>query len=769
MGERCLLLAEGTHMNTGNTVTKVVQGYLKVPGKHRETGGRRYFGEPIVERIQRMGSTGKPDFEIGRLTEFKPRFETPPYSVSDMLVVEPPGTQGTPTGLSFRLGSRTYSAPIIFGEYSLGATQPEVHQSVANAAWAKNFIFGVGEGGVLPSISENAEMMAQVMVQVASGLFGVNATMLRNAAAVSVTMSQSAKTGQGGMLPLGKVTELIRKIRRMPEGIDILSDANRVFSIEEMRALVQAIKETTGKIVLVKVGASHSIASVAAGAARSGADGIIIDGLGGGTGAAPAIHRDHIGMTIELAVRLAHREIEGMGARDRFAIIAGGRVDSPEKAFKLNLLGADGVILGTASLNALGCVVVNMCHKECPAAIAAVRESKGVKKKVLDVEWGTLFLGNFFDSFKATWELMLGAYGFTNPSESRGRSDLLYAVDMPDLLAQALGVTVRKKGQIYPVPEIKPQKYFQDLLENLAETGKPTIASMGRTLDLNPRFSNLDYLTHEGRTVVGPAYDHHREVIETVVRLPGGVIIGMPIILEGSDSETRRLARETNTIVLEGGEVDDSKHALVPIKSESIVKDIYKIRESAGVILDKEDVNAEALRLLRLHSPKTAVYVRLESGENTNEEAVWLAKLGVNGVIIGGDLSMKSSVPLDIAISQTHHSLSSEIDEESGKVLRNGFKILAKPVNFRSSRDLYALNCLGADAVILDPDGLITKPTYQRKLNLIRGLRAEDQMLMGASGLSMMSSIIGNRNILRADHYLPKETADLLGVDYIGT
>ncbi|MEW6035332.1 MAG: glutamate synthase-related protein [Candidatus Micrarchaeota archaeon] len=741
---------------------RLMSAYLaKSPPRNRETGGRKYFTAAIIDRIQRMGSTGQPQADMEELCSFRPRFDSPPYPPSDMLVLERPSAGAAAAAdLSFALGERIYSAPIIFGEYSYGATQEEVHRAVAQAAADNNFIFGVGEGGVAPPITGNPNLM----VQVATGLFGVSPAMLRAACVVSVKMSQSAKIGMGGHLPKAKVTSTIERIRGMPAGVDILSDASRVFSIEEMRALVQAVKHVTGKPVLVKVGASHSIAHVAAGAARAGADGIIIDGLGGGTGASPNVHRDHIGMPIELAVHLAHRQIEGIGMRDAFRIIAGGRVDLPSKAFKLMLLGADGLLLGTASLVALGCKVVNMCHKDCPTALTAIPSlGDGTRKRELDVRWASQVLGNFFRAYRMELEQMLSAYGFASPALARGRTDLLHAEGMPETLARMLDV--QTSGGIFPAPASQPQEYLSGLLESLAKTGRPSVSSMGRTTDMDAPFSNLDLLTHEGRTVVGPAYDSHRETIETMVRLPGTVNISLPVILHDSGSESTRLAREKNTVILCDSPPADPKRRIVPLEMAKAKEMLYQIRESSGVLLRMGEATPENLRSLKVLAPLTAVYVSVPAAPDSDEAAVALARAGVDGIILRGGLSMKEQVPIDIAVSQVHDALSSTV--HNGSILRRKTVVLAQAA-IRSSRDIYALNCLGADAVVCDTSSLIKDPKYERQLQLLHGLGAELKQLMGASGLSMMNSIIGNRNILRADHYMGRETADLLGVDYVG-
>ncbi len=749
---------------------KLMKAYLSgTPERSRDTGERKYFTKPIIERIQRMGSTGRSEFNLDELVTFNPRFDSPPYPYSDMLIVERPGSplpSGVIPDLGFSVGGRTYSCPIIFGEYSRGATSREVHIAVGKVALKKNIIFGVGEGGVIDSLRDNPN----VMVQVATGLSGVKLEMLQNACIISIKMSQIAKTGMGGHLPKNKVDKEIQEMRGMPAGVDILSDASRIYSIEEMRALshvlhyvteiVQKLKTFTDKPVFIKVGATNHIAHVAAGAARGNANGIIIDGLGGGTAAAPIILRDHIGMSIELAIRLAHKEIESIGMRDNFKIIAAGRVDLPSKIFKLMLLGADGVLMGTASLTALGCKVVNLCHRDCPTALTAIPKVDGVAKRLLDVDWASHVLENFLSASMGELSEILATFGFRTPLEARGRVDLLHS-QMPSSLSKMLDVPTT--GAVFPVPIQYPQPYLSKSLETLAETGRPIISSMGRTTDLNPPYSHFDLLVNDGRTVIGPAFDSHREIIETLTHMPG-TMIGFPLILADNGQESSRLARECNTLVLSPKGTTDPRRHIVPISMDKLEAQMYAIREAGGVLLDRSDATSANIEKIAKYST-TPVYVSIAASENVREDVVALARAGVAGIIIDGSLSMLDPCPIDVAISQVHDSLSLAIHE--GKILRRKTAIIAK-TQIRSAHDIYLLNCLGADAVVSDVDALISTTTYQSKINLIHGLEAELKILMGASGLSMMSSVIGNRGILRADHSLDKKITDLLGVDYIG-
>ncbi len=70
------------------------------------------------------------------------------------------------------------------------------------------------------------------------------------------------------------------KTRMIPEGFDALSTAphHDIYSIEDLRQLIYAIRETTlyEKPVCLKVYAVHNIAPIVAGIARLGADAVYI-------------------------------------------------------------------------------------------------------------------------------------------------------------------------------------------------------------------------------------------------------------------------------------------------------------------------------------------------------------------------------------------------------------------------------------------------------------------------------------------------------------
>jgi glutamate synthase domain-containing protein 2 len=203
-------------------------------------------------------------------------------------------------------------------------------------------------------------------VQVASGRFGVSPRFFENSTAVEIKIGQGAKPGIGGHLPGEKVTQEISKTRMIPEGSDALSPAphHDIYSIEDLRQLIFAIKETTRyeKPVSVKVSAVHNIAPIVAGIARAGADIIAIDGFRGGTGAAPRWTRQYTGIPIEMAISAADRRLREEKIRHTVSLVAAGGIRNSADVLKAICLGADAVYLGTSVLVALGCGVCQRCY-----------------------------------------------------------------------------------------------------------------------------------------------------------------------------------------------------------------------------------------------------------------------------------------------------------------------------------------------------------------------------------------------------------------------
>ena len=174
--------------------------------------------------------------------------------------------------------------PIMIGHMSYGAISLNAQTSIAKAVTEKGTFMGTGEGGLHESLYPYQDHM---IVQVASGRFGVDINYLERGAAIEIKIGQGAKPGIGGHLPGEKVNKEVSVTRMIPEGSDAISPAphHDIYSIEDLKQLVRSLKEATEwkKPVFVKIAAVHNSAAIAAGIARSSADAVVIDGFRGGT------------------------------------------------------------------------------------------------------------------------------------------------------------------------------------------------------------------------------------------------------------------------------------------------------------------------------------------------------------------------------------------------------------------------------------------------------------------------------------------------------
>jgi len=328
--------------------------------------------------------------------------------------------------------------PIVFGGMSFGSVSLNVHRALAMAAKASGTFMNTGEGGLHADLEPYQD---NIIVQCASGRFGVHADYLQAGAAVEIKIGQGAKPGIGGHLPGEKIDEQVSTTRMIPQGTDALSPAphHDIYSIEDLRQLIYAIKEATGyKPVSVKIACVHNVAAIASGVVRAGADIVYLDGFKGGTGAAPTIIRDHVGIPIEIAIAVVDQRLRDEGIRNRASIVAAGGIRSSADIVKAIALGADACGVGTALLVAMGCHVCQKCHTGCCSWGITTQRPELTRR--LDPEWGAERVSNLIRAWSHEIAEVLGAVGVNAIESLRGSRERLRALGLDQTTMDIIGV-----------------------------------------------------------------------------------------------------------------------------------------------------------------------------------------------------------------------------------------------------------------------------------------------------------------------------------------
>jgi glutamate synthase domain-containing protein 2 len=199
-----------------------------------------------------------------------------------------------------------------------------------------------------------------------------------------------------------------------------------VYSVEDHQKHLDWIKHVNSHaLVSVKVSTPNDVDMVAVGSYCAGAHIIHLDGSYGGTGAAPDIAKKNIAMPIEYAIAKVHKFLAAEGIRDSVTLIVSGGARTADDVMKAIALGADGVVIGTAEMVALGCVRCACCEsgRGCPRGIASTDPELMMQ---MDLDWATQRLVNLLNAWREQIVDILVRLGLRSVKELRGRSDLLY-------------------------------------------------------------------------------------------------------------------------------------------------------------------------------------------------------------------------------------------------------------------------------------------------------------------------------------------------------
>ncbi|MBO3802579.1 MAG: FMN-binding glutamate synthase family protein, partial [Candidatus Brockarchaeota archaeon] len=313
-----------------------------------------------------------------------------------------------------------YSADMSFGSVSLN-----VMLARAMAAKALNTFTSTGEGGYPDELLPYKD---HIITQVATGHFGVNARTIKRARVVVLKYAQGAKPGLGGHLLADKVTPEVARIREVVPNISLFSPFpfHNVYSVEDHYRHVQLIKDINARaLVSVKVSTPIDIDMVAIGSYYAGANILEVDGSYGGTGAAPEVAKKNISMPIEYAIPIVHNYLVKEGVRDEIVLMASGGIRTAFDVAKAIALGADGAVIGTAELIALGCKRCGNCERGrgCPSGIAT---TDPVLVHYINPEWAARRIVNMYGSWKRQLNSILARLGLGKITELRPSGEVRF-------------------------------------------------------------------------------------------------------------------------------------------------------------------------------------------------------------------------------------------------------------------------------------------------------------------------------------------------------
>ena len=326
---------------------------------------------------------------------------------------------------AFRPSSVVNASGMSFGSLS-GAAVEAINRGCKLAGCLQN----TGEGGLAPYHLHGGDLIFQI----GTGYFGCRDLAGRfsmpklkalvaahpQVRAIEIKLSQGAKPGVGGVLPRQKITPEIAAIRGISMATDCISPAahSAFHDASSLLDFVESIAAETGLPVGIKsavgeIGFWQELARLISTTGRS-VDFVTIDGGEGGTGAAPLVFADKVGLPFKIGFSRVQHVFAERGLHDRLVFIGSGKLGFPDMALMAFALGCDLVNVGRESLLAIGCIQALRCHTNtCPTGVTT---QSAWLSHGLDPELKSVRLANYIVTLRKELIVLAHACGVEHPA-----------------------------------------------------------------------------------------------------------------------------------------------------------------------------------------------------------------------------------------------------------------------------------------------------------------------------------------------------------------
>ncbi|MGP5218365.1 MULTISPECIES: FMN-binding glutamate synthase family protein [Micrococcaceae] len=319
---------------------------------------------------------------------------------------------------------------------SFGALSKNAVLAMNKGASLGGFVQETGEGGLSKYHLEHG---ADIFWEIGSGYFGCRdkkgkfapETFRTKAATeqvkgITLKLSQGAKPGIGGVLPMEKLTPEIAEARGVPMDEDCISPASHsaFHTPRELMEFVGTLRELAdGKPIGYKfcVGSRTDVLAMCKAMLETGVtpDYIIIDGSEGGTGAAPLEYEDHVGTPLTEGLMLMHNALVGTGLRGRIRLGAAGKVATGSDIVKRLIQGADFTMSARSMMMATGCIQAQLCHtNRCPVGVTTQNPRL---MRAVDVDDKGNRVHNYHKLTVAEAGQIMASMGVSNPEQLNPR------------------------------------------------------------------------------------------------------------------------------------------------------------------------------------------------------------------------------------------------------------------------------------------------------------------------------------------------------------